>query len=364
MKLSEIISVIESFAPLAYQENYDNSGLILGDSLMKINKALITIDVTEEVIDEAVDTGANLIISHHPLIFNAIKKITGNSYTERLIIKAIKNNLAIYSAHTNIDNIKEGVNLKICQKLGLANPVILCPLAGELRKIVTFVPLSHADNVRTALFNSGAGHIGNYEQCSYNLEGLGTFKGSENTNPYAGEKGKLHFEKEVRLETIFPKAIQTKVISALLAAHPYEEVAYDIYPLENEYYKAGQGMIGELEKDIDELSFLKKIKSVFNTKVIRHTSLRNKNIKKVAVCGGSGSHLIKDAIKAGADIFITGDVKYHQFFDASDKIIIADIGHYESEQFTKEIFYELLKKNLPKFALHLSELNPDPINYF
>jgi dinuclear metal center YbgI/SA1388 family protein len=364
MKLSEIISVIESFAPLAYQENYDNSGLILGDPSMKINKALITIDVTEEVIDEALNNGANLIISHHPPIFNAIKKITGNSYTERLIIKAIKNTLAIYSAHTNIDNIEQGVNLKICQKLHLNNPRILRPLAGELRKIVTFVPLSHADEVRKALFNAGAGHIGNYEQCSYNLEGLGTFKGSEDTNPYAGEKGKLHFEKEVRIETVFPKVIQSKVVSALLSAHPYEEVAYDIYPLENDYYMAGQGMIGELEKETAELAFLKELKSVFNAKIIRHTRLRNKKIKRVAVCGGSGSHLIKDAIKAGADIFVSGDIKYHQFFEASDKIVIADIGHYQSEQFTKEIFYELLKKNLPKFALHLSELNPDPIIYF
>ena len=364
MKLSEIISVIESFAPLAYQENYDNSGLILGDSSMKINKALITIDVTEEVVDEAIDVGANLIISHHPVIFNAIKKITGNSCSERIIIKAIKKNLALYSAHTNIDNIREGVNLKICQKLGLSKTVILHPVQGELRKIVTFVPLSHADNVRTALFNSGAGHIGNYEQCSYNLEGFGTFKGSENTNPYAGERGKLHFEKEVRIESVFPKVIQTRVISALLDVHPYEEVAYDIYPLENDYYKAGQGMIGELDKAIDEPTFLREIKSIFNSKVIRHSRLRNKNIKKVAVCGGSGSHLIKYAIDAGADIFITGDIKYHQFFDASDNIIIADVGHYESEQFTKEIFYDLLMKNLPKFALHLSALNSNPINYY
>jgi dinuclear metal center YbgI/SA1388 family protein len=364
MKLSEIVSVIESFAPLAYQDSYDNAGLITGDTSRDIKKALITIDITEEVIDEAINVGAELIISHHPVIFNEIKKITGSTYTGRIIIKAIKNDLVIYSAHTNLDNIKEGVNLKICQKLGLANPRILCPIKGELKKLVTFVPLDHADNVRSALFSAGAGQIGEYEQCSYNLEGMGTFKGSEYTNPYTGQKGKLHFEKEVRIETIFPKIIEPKVISAMIAAHPYEEVAYDIYPLDNPYDKAGMGMVGELEKEMDELAFLRKIKSVFNTKVIKHTKLRNKNIKKVAVCGGSGSKLIKDAIKAEADIFISGDIKYHQFFEASDKIIIADIGHYESEQFTKEIFYELLKKKLPKFALHLSEFNTDPIKYF
>jgi dinuclear metal center YbgI/SA1388 family protein len=364
MKLSEIVSVIEAFAPLAYQENYDNAGLIIGDTFRNIKKALITIDITEEVIDEAINVGAGLIISHHPVIFNGIKKITGSTHTERIIIKAIKNDLAVYSAHTNLDNIKEGVNLKICQKLGLTNTRILCPIKGELRKLVTFVPPDHADNVRSALFSAGAGQIGEYEQCSYNLEGMGTFKGSEYTNPYTGQKGKLHFEKEIRIETIFPKLIQSKVISAMLNAHPYEEVAYDIYPLDNYYDKVGAGMTGELEKEMDELSFLRKVKSVFNTKVIKHTKLRNKNIKKVAVCGGSGSILIKDAIKAEADIFISGDIKYHQFFEASDKIIIADIGHYESEQFTKEIFYELLKKKLPKFALHLSEINTDPIKYF
>jgi dinuclear metal center YbgI/SA1388 family protein len=364
MKLSEIVSVIESFAPLAYQESYDNAGLIIGDTLRDIKKALITIDITEEVIDEAINVGAGLIISHHPVIFTGIKKITGSTHTEKIIIKAIKNDLAIYSAHTNLDNIKEGVNLKICQKLGLSNPRILCPIKGELRKLVTFVPLDHADNVRSALFSAGAGQIGEYEQCSYNIEGMGTFKGSEYTNPFTGQKGKLHFEKEIRIETIFPKVIQSKVISAMLDAHPYEEVAYDIYPLDNSFDKVGMGMIGELEKEMDELSFLRKVKSVFNTKVIKHTKLRNKNIKKVAVCGGSGSELIKDSIKAEADIFISGDIKYHQFFEASDKIIIADIGHYESEQFTKEIIYELLKKKLPKFALHLSEINTDPIKYF
>lgn len=363
MKLSEIISVIESFAPLAYQEAYDNAGLLLGSENMEIKKALITIDVTEEVINEAINVKANLIISHHPVIFNEIKKITGKTYTERIIIKAIKDNMAIYAAHTNLDNVMEGVNYKICQKLDLDNLRILSPVKGELRKIVTFVPLDHADKVRLAIFNAGAGQIGNYEQCSYNLEGFGTFKGSEETNPYAGEKGKLHIEKEIRIETIFPKAIQQKVVSAMIAAHPYEEVAYDIYPLDNSYANAGMGMIGELEKDTNELTFLKRIKSVFDIKTLKHTKLRNKNIKKVAVCGGSGSFLIKDAISADADIFITGDIKYHQFFDAYDNILIADVGHYESEQFTKEIFYELLKKKLPKFALHLSKVKTNPINY-
>ncbi len=364
MKLSEIISVIESFAPLSYQEPYDNAGLILGNEDMETEKALITVDVTEDVINEAVEVNAGLIISHHPVIFDGLKKLTGDTYTERIIIKAIQNNLAIYAAHTNLDNIGEGVNFKICQKLGLSDIKILTPADDELRKLVTFVPVDHADSVRSAIFSAGAGHIGNYGECSYNIEGLGTFKGSEDTSPYAGEKGKLHFEKELRIETIFPKALRQQVISALIAAHPYEEVAYDIYPLDNIYAGAGKGMTGKLENDIDELTFLKILKSIFNIKVIKHTKLRGKKISKVAVCGGSGSFLIKDAISAGADIFVTGDIKYHQFFDADNRILAADVGHYESEQFTKEIFYELLKKNLPKFALHLSEVITNPINYF
>jgi dinuclear metal center YbgI/SA1388 family protein len=363
MKLHEIISVIESFAPLSYQEPYDNAGLILGNKDMEVGKALITVDVTEEIIDEAVNVSANLVISHHPVLFTGITKITGETYTERIILKAIKNGIAVYAAHTNLDNIWEGVNYKICQKLGLSNMKILVPVEAELRKLVTFVPSDHADKVRSAIFNAGAGHIGNYDECSYNIEGWGTFKGSEDTTPYVGEKGKLHFEKELRIETIFPKALQAKVVCAMIDAHPYEEVAYDIYPLDNTYNRAGKGMMGELEKDTDELTFLKSLKNVFNIKFLKHTRLRGKKIRKVAVSGGNGSFLINEAVKAGADIFITGDIKYHQFFDACDKIVIADVGHYESEQFTKEIFYELLKKKLPKFALHLSEVKTNPINY-
>ncbi len=364
VKVKDIIHILEAIAPLSFQESYDNAGLIVGDSEQEISSVLITIDTTEEVIDEAIKKQANLIISHHPLIFSGLKKLTPENYVERTVIKAIKNNISIYAAHTNIDSVAGGVNSKICEKLGLKNCKILLPRANELRKLVTFVPLKYAEKVRLAIFNAGAGHIGNYDQCSFNSEGKGTFRAAENTSPFAGNIGKLHYENEVRVETIFPKHLQSEILKALLLAHPYEEVAYDIYPLKNIYESTGTGMIGELKNAVSEITFLKNLKLTFHTKVVRYTNLRNTKIKKIAVCGGSGSHLLNNAIEAKADVFVSSDFKYHQFFLADNKILIADIGHYETEQFTKEIFYELLINKFPNFTFYLSEINSNPINYF
>ncbi|MDP4273497.1 MAG: Nif3-like dinuclear metal center hexameric protein [Bacteroidota bacterium] len=363
MKLKEIVSAIENYAPLVYQESYDNAGLTIGTPSQEINSALLTIDVTEEVIDEAIAKSCNLIISHHPLIFSGIKKICGNNYIERSIIKAISNKIAIYSAHTNLDSVDNGVNKKICEKLGLVNTKILEPATHQLCKLVAFVPVDYAEAVRSAIFEAGAGSIGSYDMCSYNVDGKGSFRASANTHPFVGEIGKLHFENETRIEIIFPKNLQNRITDALLHAHPYEEVAYDIYPLENTYSKAGMGMVGELPVATNELEFLKKIKNTFNIPVVRYTQLRGKKISRVAVCGGSGSFLLKDAIAAGADLYLSADFKYHQFFDADSQIVIADIGHFESEQFTVEIFYDILKKNFPTFAIYLSETKSNPINY-
>ncbi len=363
MRIKDVAKILEHFSPLQFQEAYDNSGLCIGNPETEVTGILLTIDITEPVIDEAFSKNCNLIISHHPLIFNEIKRLTGYKYTERCIIKAIRNNIAVYSAHTNFDAVFDGVNNKICEKLLLQNCRILSPIKGQLKKLVTFVPNNYADKVREALFNAGAGNIGNYDSCSYNTTGKGTFKGNDYTIPFAGEKGKLHSEDETRIETIFPQFLQKNIIEALLAAHPYEEVAFDIYSLENTYNKVGMGMIGELPESLDELSFLQKVKTIFNAGSIRYTKLLGKPVKKIAVCGGSGSNLLSNAINNNADVFITGDFKYHQFFDADGKILIADIGHYESEQFTKEIYYNLLIKNFPKFAVHFSSINTNPINY-
>jgi dinuclear metal center YbgI/SA1388 family protein len=363
MQIKEITHFIESIAPLAYQESYDNAGLIVGNENDEVSGVLITLDITEKIIDEAIDRKLNLVIAHHPVVFGGLKKLNGRNYVERSVLKAIKNNIAIYAAHTNLDSVFGGVNSKIAEKLQLQNCRVLVPMQGFLKKLVTFVPVADADKVRSALFEAGAGHIGNYDSCSYNLTGVGSFKGNENTNPYVGEKEKLHFEEETRIETIFPKHIQHKLIGALLKAHPYEEVAYDIYPLDNEFTMAGTGMIGELAAPVDEHHFLQTIKETFHCQVLKHTSLLGKPIQKVAVCGGSGSSFLSKAMAQNADIYISADFKYHQFFDAEQKIIIADIGHYESEQFTKEVFYELLTKKFPKFAVHLSEIITNPVSY-
>lgn len=363
MQVKDITQLIESMAPLAYQESYDNAGLIVGNAQDEISGILITLDITEEIIEEAISKNLNMVISHHPIIFGGLKKLNGRNYVERSVIKAIKNNIAIYSAHTNLDGVFGGVNSKICEKLKLQNCRMLIPMQGMLKKLVTFVPVSHAENVRNALFEAGAGQIGNYDSCSFNQLGLGSFKGNDSTNPFAGEKNRLHFEEETRIETIFPKHIQNRVIEAMINAHPYEEVAYDIYPLDNEFPLAGTGMIGELKEPVDEHHFLQSIKETFHCQALKHTELLDKPIQKVAVCGGSGSSFLNKAIAQNADIYISGDFKYHQFFDAEKKIVIADIGHYESEQFTKEVFYELLTKKFPKFAVHLSEISTNPVNY-
>ncbi|MCB2194793.1 MAG: Nif3-like dinuclear metal center hexameric protein [Bacteroidetes bacterium] len=363
MKLKELTSYIESVVPLAFQEDYDNAGLIVGNPDMELTGTILTVDVTEDVVDEAVQKGANLILAHHPIVFAGLKKITGKNYIERIIIKAIKNDIAIYAAHTNLDSIWGGVSHKIADKIGLENQKILAPATNHLMKLVYFVPTAQADDTRKAVFEAGAGHIGEYDMCSYNLEGKGSFRPGESTNPFVGSKGEIHFENETRIETIFPKHLKNKIISALIKSHPYEEVAYDIYPLENAYDKAGFGVVGELEKEIDEIDFLKKLKNIFSAQCVRYTRLLNKPIKKVAVCGGSGSFLLKNAIREKADVFVSGDFKYHQFFDAEGKIVIADIGHFETEQITKELFYELLTKKFPKFAVHLTEINSNPINY-
>jgi dinuclear metal center YbgI/SA1388 family protein len=361
--VKEIISCLETFAPAQYQESYDNSGLQIGNISNEISSVLLSLDVTEEVLDEAIELGANLIIAHHPLIFSGIKRITGRNYIERVIQKAIKSDIAIYACHTNIDNVSQGVSFRMAQKLGLIGVKALRPADISLVKLVTFVPEAQAVQVRNAIFKARAGHIGNYDCCSFNLQGTGTFRPLEGTNPFSGQVGQLQLEPETRIETILPDFLTNQVVSAMIKAHPYEEVAYDIYPLKNAHPVHGSGAVGELSAAVDSATFLKTLKEVFNVPTIRHTRLVKKQIKKVALCGGSGSFLLKDARRANADIFITGDFKYHQFFEAENDIIIADIGHFESEQFTLEIFYELLMKNFSKFAVRFTKVNTNPINY-
>ncbi|MXV49806.1 Nif3-like dinuclear metal center hexameric protein [Pedobacter sp. HMF7647] len=363
MRLDELIAHLESFAPLSYQEDYDNAGLIVGDRNQEISAALISLDCIESVVEEAISKGCQLIISHHPIVFRGLKKFNGSSYVERVVMKAIKHNIALYAIHTNLDNVSQGVNKKICDVLGIKNPTILMPKGNILKKLITFCPVDQAEKVRQALFNGGAGQIGNYSECSFNANGTGTFTAGEGANPFVGERFAQHHENEIRIETIFAANQQRQVLIALFESHPYEEVAYDIYPLDNAHQQVGSGMIGNLERETDEMSFLTHVKLQLKAKVIRHTALNGKKVKRVAVCGGAGGFLLKQAISAGADVFITADYKYHEFFDADKKTLIADVGHFESEQFTQELLLEIIRKKFPNFALHLTEQNTNPINY-
>ena len=363
MQISELINYLELIAPLSYQEDYDNSGLIVGNPNQHISAALISLDCTEEVIDEAIRKGCNLVISHHPIVFRGMKKFNGKTYVERAVMKAIKNDVALYAIHTNFDNVLSGVNAKLCQVIGLNNCSILAPKPGLLKKLVAYCPQAQAGEVRDALFSAGAGNIGNYSECSFNAEGFGTFKAGENTNSYVGEKGLRHHEPETRIEVLYPATLERQILVALHMAHPYEEVAYDLYHLSNKYQDVGSGMIADLEHETDEVEFLNHVKNKLGSKVVRYTGLRNRKIKRVAVCGGAGSFLLPHAISAGADIFITADYKYHEFFDADKKILIADVGHFESEQFTQQLLLELITKKFPNFALRLTEQNTNPINY-
>ena len=364
MKISDLISVLEYYAAPELQEDYDNSGLITGMKNWDCKGVLCSLDVTPAVIQEAVEKNCNLVIAHHPVIFKGLKKINGNNYVEQVIIESIKNDIAVYAVHTNLDNILMGVNGMIAKKLNLQNASILQPKNKILRRLITFAPDDKAGMVRDAVFAAGAGHIGKYSECSFNSQGTGTFKAGEGTDPYVGKKGERHHEKETKIEIVYPFFLENQVVEALIKNHPYEEVAYDIFTMDNVHFGIGSGVVGELEQPVEEKDFLKLIKKIFGAGVVRHSELLSKPIKKVAVCGGAGSFLIGKAVQSGADIYITSDVKYHEFFDTNGRIVLADIGHYESEQFTTDLIHDLLAEKFPTFAVLKTSVNTNPVKYF
>lgn len=364
MILREIIGEIESFAPLSYQESYDNSGLLVGSPEIEVNSALLTLDVTEEVINEAIEKGCKLVIAHHPIIFGGLKKLNGKNYVERTVIKAIKHDVAIYAAHTNLDNVAGGVNFKIAEKLNLINIRTLSQKSNVLTKLTFFVPPAETDDVLAAIHYAGAGTIGNYSECSFTVNGIGRFKPEVNSNPTIGTLGEVSREKEDRVEVILRTYLSAKILAALRKSHPYEEIAYYLQNLENKNQEVGGGACGMLSEPMKTTEFLRYLKANLDVSVIRHTALVKDVITKIAICGGSGSFMLRDAIAAEADIFITADFKYHEFFDAENKIIIADIGHFESEQFTKELFRDIICQKFPNFATYLSKVNTNPIQYF
>jgi dinuclear metal center YbgI/SA1388 family protein len=364
MQIKDITNCIEEIAPLNYAEGFDNVGLLVGSYSTEVTGVLVTLDTLENVIDEALEKNCNLIVSFHPIIFSGLKKLNGSTYVERVVMKAIKNDIAIYAMHTALDNSIEGVNAKICDVLGLKNRKVLIPQKSTIKKLTTYAPIKVAEKVRLALFKAGAGTIGNYDNCSFNYKGEGTYRGNEASNPVIGKKGEIHTENEICISVIFEKHKEGKILSALLNAHPYEEVAYEIVSLENKNQDIGLGMIGEFENPISEENFLQFLKEKMNAQGIRHSKLLNKPIKKVAVLGGSGSFAIGNAISAKADAYVTSDIKYHEFYKAENKLVIADIGHYESEQFTKNLLVDILTKKFHNFAIILSQKNTNPIYYY
>lgn len=363
MTIAAITRFLDEWAPPGLQESYDNAGLLVGEANHTCTGVLVSLDITEAVIQDALDKGCNLIVAHHPIIFEGLKRLTGNTYVERTVMMALRNKVALYATHTNLDNISDGVNKKIADTIGLQNATILAPKEHLLKKLYVFVPHQHAAVLRNALFEAGAGHIGQYDSCSYNVEGTGTFRGLAGTQPFAGQQGKIHQEPETKVEVIFPAWKQAAIVDAMRKVHPYEEVAYDVVALENTFREVGSGMIGTLAEPMEEMAFLQHLKQCMQTECIRHTQLLGQAIQKVALCGGAGSFLLPQAIRAGADIFITGDFKYHQFFDADGKLLIADIGHFESEQFTIQLIAEKLQEKFSNFAVRLTEINTNPIQY-
>ncbi len=364
MRIQDITSFLETVAPPSLQESYDNCGLLTGNASWDCTGILTTLDATEEVIMEAVAKGVNLVVAHHPIIFSGLKKINGKNYVERTVIAAIKNDIAIYAIHTNLDNMLHGVNAAIADKLGLMNRRILSVKKNTLKKLYTYVPIAQADAVRDALFASGAGMIGNYAECGFAVEGEGSFKAGEGTDPFVGNKGERHYEKELKLEMVFEAWKEKQVLNALIKSHPYEEVAYDLISLDNALGMVGSGLIGELEQETGEEAFFDRLKAAFGLSVIRHTPFLGKKLKKIAICGGAGSFLTGAAVAAGADIYVTSDVKYHEFFDAEQRLVIADIGHYESEQFTITLLHEVLSQKFPNFAVLKTGLNTNPVHYY
>jgi dinuclear metal center YbgI/SA1388 family protein len=364
MILKEVTDILEELAPPGYAEDFDNVGLLVGDFHTELSGILVTLDTLESVVEEALEKKCNLIVSFHPIIFKGLKKLTGQTYVERIVRKAIQNNIAIYSIHTALDNAPAGVNAKICEVLGIKNPRILIPKKGTIRKLTTYVPIADSDKLKAALFAAGAGNIGNYSNCSFTVEGKGSYRAGDNANPAKGKRGEVHYENETEINITFAAHKESAILNALFKHHPYEEVAYEVYALENANQHLGMGMIGELEEALTETDFLTLLKERMKASCIRHSALLGEKVKKIAVLGGSGAFAIGPAKAAGADVLVTSDVKYHQFYEAGQKMVIADIGHYESEQFTKNLLADYLIKKMPNFAISLSESKTNPIKYF
>jgi dinuclear metal center YbgI/SA1388 family protein len=365
--LSTITRFLDALAPPYWQESYDNAGLQCGDLNQTITGATLALDCTEAVIAEAVARGHNLIVCHHPVVFRPIKRLTGRTAPERILLAAIRADVAIYATHTNLDHVAHGVNAEFARRLGLRNPQILAPKAdGALRQLVTFVPPSAREDVLAALHEAGAGQIGQYRECSFRTEGMGRFRPTETAHPTIGQAGGPREEvAEERLEVVFPAPAQSAVLAALRRVHPYEEVAYYLTRLENAHQEVGAGMIGELPNPLTPADFLAHLRHALHLPLIKHTDppADGRLISRVALCGGAGAFLIANALGAGADAYVTGDLKYHEYFDADGRLLLCDVGHYESEVATGALLLAALQREFPTFAARLTDVITNPVRY-
>jgi dinuclear metal center YbgI/SA1388 family protein len=362
MLVQDVCAAMEKWAPIAWQESYDNSGLLVGHKTEKVSGILISLDCTEEVVDEAIKRGCNMIISHHPIIFKGLKKITGANYVEKTVIKAIQNSIALYASHTNLDHAPQGVSFHLAKKIGLKGKVLM-PFSNALKNLIYYVPEAFEKIVREKLHEAGAGNIGEYSSCSFSSEGTGRFTPSENSNPFQGEKNSPSAQKELKVDMLFPAHLENEIIETLKQAHPYEEVAYYITSLSNRWQEVGSGFIGQLEKPMSSGEFMEHVKKHLNIGQLRHSALLKKKIQTVAVCGGAGSFLLNEAKKQKADAYVSADFKYHEFFDAENKCLICDIGHYESEVMIKDAILDYLSNIFSTFAVLKSDICTNPVLY-
>lgn len=363
MKILDVIKYLDQLIPAGYQESYDNCGLQVGDTSAEITGALISLDLTEAVVDEAVETRSNLIVTHHPFIFGGLKHIDADSPAGRIIYKLIRNGIAVYSAHTSLDKLSNGVSAQLAKRLGLCNLRILAPDSDSLKQLVVYCPKEQSQQLKDALYAAGAGNIGNYRHCSYSVNGTGTFEPLQGANPFVGTVGSETYTSEERIEMVYPKAFENKIVSALKANHPYETPAYSLIPLSNANPDVGLGIVGELPEDVEIETFIETVKQTVGIPVVRHSELCRKKVRTVALCGGAGAEFIGTAVAQNADIYLTSDIKYHDFQKATGHIVLADIGHYESEQFAKEFFYDKLSEKFRIFAIRIAKTETNFVGY-
>lgn len=364
MLLKEVITQIEHKIILPQAEDFDNVGLLCGNADREVTGILVCHDALEAVVDEAAEAGCNLIVCFHPIIFSGLKSLTGKNYVERAVMKAIENKIAIYAVHTAWDNDYFGVNYRICEELKLKNQTILMPKKHGLQQLVVYVPKDYSEKVKQAAFDAGAGNIGFYDECSFSVSGKGNFRPLPGSDPFEGEECVRESTEEDVLYFIFESYRQKKVLAKVREAHPYEEMAYQIYQLENENAYEGLGRYGDLEEEMEECEFFNLVKETFALQVIRHSESIGKKIRRIGVLGGSGASGISAALAAGCDAYLTGDLKYHDFFRAEGRMLLCDIGHFESERFVTQQLFQIFSEKFTKFAVLKSNVNTNPVKYF